>query len=142
MLRRSKFVLILAAAAAMTGCGGASRATTGAGAAGNTSSGAGNALEQDALAKVNARTVQTAMETCYTDSQSYDNCDIATMLGNAAPALGSQPGQVEVQSRGQSYTVTSRSRSGEVFTIVVRNGAGQRTCSGSDPAGDCTGGTW
>jgi type IV pilus assembly protein PilA len=95
---------------------------------------------QDAQAKADARTAQTASETLATEnSGSYATVSLAT-LGGIEPTLNS--GTLSAASgTTNSYTVTATSVTGTTFTIS-RNAAGafSRTCVGS--SGGCQGGTW
>ena len=84
---------------------------------------------QDTEAKSEARTMQTAMETLYTDEQDY-----TTTLGGLQaiePAIGSGKAVPAVVASGiDSYTVESKSKTGNVFTISkTAAGVVARTCT-------------
>jgi type IV pilus assembly protein PilA len=84
---------------------------------------------QDTEAKSEARTMQTAMETLYTDEQDY-----TTTLGGLQaiePAIGSgKATPVVVASNATSYTVRSTSKTGNAFTIAkTATGTVSRTCT-------------
>src|SRR4051795_12784998 len=77
----------------------------------------------DSSAKTNARTLQTAMETCSTDNAGkYDttNCNTAGLqaIEKSLPATG-----VSAAPATTSYTVTATSDTGNTFTIS-RNSSG------------------
>jgi type IV pilus assembly protein PilA len=91
---------------------------------------------QDGAAKSDARTLVTAMESCYTAEGRYD----PGPNGEPGPPLGTGPGETEVSSAGDTYIVVSHSRNGNTFTITKN--ADQtvvRTCdvSGGTPDGGC-----
>ena len=99
---------------------------------------------QDAEAKSAARTAQTAMETYYTDNQTY-NCDTACVKliepalneGVAAAGLAITPG-------AQAYTVTvTQAKTTSVFNIAkTAAGAVSRTCTTGGQKGCPQGGVW
>jgi len=95
---------------------------------------------QDTEAKTEARTMQTAMETLYTDEQDYTT----TVAGLKAiePAIGSGKSTPAVSASGvDSYTVTSTSKTGNVFTIAkTAAGVVTRTCTTAGKFG-CPSGT-
>jgi type IV pilus assembly protein PilA len=98
----------------------------------------------DSQAKTNARTLQTAMETCATDNAgSYSNCGITALraIETSIPATN-----VTATPAATSWSVMATSDSGNTFTIA-RNSSGvvTRSCSvatGSDRGGCQTGNTW
>jgi hypothetical protein len=153
---RSRHVLIgtvvVALGVAPAGCGGGSSKAKSAGTQSDQTntdqaavSSSADAQRQDAEAKSSARTLVTGVETCYTDSQSYDSCKTTDQLAAVGPltgvSLGSGPGQTEVSAAGSAtFTVTAHSRSGNTFTIAKgANGQLMRSCTGE---GGCAGGTW
>ena len=102
----------------------------------------------DSSAKTNARTLQTAMETCATDnSGKYDttNCGIAGLraIEKSLPQSGTT---VAAAPATTSYTVTATSDTNNTYTISRdANGAVTRSCvvpSGNDRGGCQTGNTW
>jgi len=103
---------------------------------------------QDSEAKSGARTVQTALETWYTDNQSYAG-GTAAELEKIEPAIkqlnGDTPSRLTVTPAADNYKVDLKSKgtSGVVYTITrTATGDVTRTCApvskGSCPAG----GTW
>ena len=61
---------------------------------------------QDSEAKSDARTAQTAMETFYTDNQTYDGAGTVAELVEIEPALGRSPTRIAVTARRpRRYTV-------------------------------------
>jgi type IV pilus assembly protein PilA len=117
---------------------------------------------EDSKAKADARTTQTALETWYTDNQTYVGGTVdATSTGTlqviekqvpkgsatTPPAMGS----VYVGGQSQTdYTITVGSSGGRTFTITKTGGAVSRSCTiatAGDNAGGCkitsgTSGTW
>jgi type IV pilus assembly protein PilA len=98
----------------------------------------------DSSAKVNARTAQTAMETCATDNNgSYATCNLAALrtIEPQIPAAG-----VAVTPAATTYTITATSSTNNTFTITrAANGTVTRTCAvpaGNDRGGCPTGNTW
>jgi type IV pilus assembly protein PilA len=100
----------------------------------------------DSQAKTNARTLQTAMETCATDNAgSYTNCGITALRAIEASIPSSNVTATPGTPSG-GWTVSATSDSGNTFTIQ-RTSAGVVTRSCSVPAsgdrGGCqTGNTW
>jgi type IV pilus assembly protein PilA len=101
---------------------------------------------QDAAAKSDVRSAQTAMETYYTDNQTYVNGDAAA-LKLIEPALTNAVGlAVSGQSTtGYSVSVNSKGSDKNVFTITNTGGTVTRTCTGANGLGKggCpAGGSW
>jgi type IV pilus assembly protein PilA len=101
---------------------------------------------QDASAKSSVRTAQTAMETFYTDNQTY----VGVAATGAAPSLEAiEPALKNANvltlasqtATGYDVSVKSKGSSGSVFHIVNNAGVVTRTCA---PAGGgCpTTGSW
>jgi type IV pilus assembly protein PilA len=101
---------------------------------------------QDASAKSNARNAVSFMESCFSDTQDYSQCNSATALGGATGVTGltlvfntaPTAGQTEISTTaGQTsqYTVIAASKSGDSFTIAKNNGAITRTCSPASTGG-------
>lgn len=95
---------------------------------------------QDASAKSDVRNAVSAIESCYSDTQTYVSCDTATLGTQGSPV---QPNVTIPASSANTYTVEATSKSGNTF-IIGRTAAGTytRTCTvvgkGSCPAS----GTW
>src|SRR5919202_2762279 len=87
---------------------------------------------QDTEAKSQARTAQTAMETLYTDEQSYVAGDVATLVG-IEPALGQGKATLTVPTHASdNYKVTSTSITGDTFSITkAADGTVTRSCTGT-----------
>jgi type IV pilus assembly protein PilA len=94
---------------------------------------------EDAGAKSAAREVQTAMETYYTDNQTYVGADQAA-LRDIEASLSSGAG-ASINPSGQSatgYTLTSTSKTGNTFTIVKNtDGTVTRSCTRTNTKGGC-----
>jgi type IV pilus assembly protein PilA len=98
---------------------------------------------QDTEAKTEARTMQTAMETYYTDEQNYKNADI-TAIKAIEPAIGSGKAKPDVTVHDvDNYAVESTSVTGNVFTITKDlNGNVKRTCATVKKFGCPSSGSW
>ena len=95
----------------------------------------------DAAAKSDARTLVSAMESCYSEADRYDACPGSD---HAVP-IGTGRGQVEVTGLDDTYVVVAHSRSGNTFTIEKRaDQTIDRTCVvvAGGSAGGCDGGFW
>ena len=119
---------------------------------------------QDASAKSNARNLVSHVESCFADSQDYTGCDTPTEVPNTglnfvASTGGSLPADGEVavtasaHTGGDSYTIVSKSKSGNYFSIsrstagVISHSCGTGmsatgTASGTTTDGSCKSGTW
>jgi type IV pilus assembly protein PilA len=99
---------------------------------------------QDATAKADARTAQTAMETYFTDNQDY-NTTAAGLVG-IEPAL-SNANNLAVTPGATSYTVSVDSKAGAqgggTFSISrASDGTVTRTCTNANKGGCKAGGVW
>jgi prepilin-type N-terminal cleavage/methylation domain-containing protein len=101
-----------------------------------------NVKAQDAEAKSNARNIIAVVEACNARDDDYRNCESSDNPGirDAGIALGGGRGQVLVTSDQQrSFTILSRSRSGNVFQLSrTDGGSADRTCTvapGNDKGG-------
>jgi type IV pilus assembly protein PilA len=105
---------------------------------------------QDTEAKSEARTMQTAMETVYTDEQDYTKGGPVGAVGaghalkKIEPAIGSGKSKPTVDAVAvESYTVTSESKTGNKFTIAKdANGNVTRTCDTDGEKGCPSSGNW
>ncbi len=98
---------------------------------------------QDTEAKSEARTMQTAMETYYTDEQTYAGQTAAT-LKVIEPAIGSGKATPAVNTAAvDNYEVQSTSKTGNVFKITKSNtGNVVRSCTTGAKYGCPTSGSW
>jgi type IV pilus assembly protein PilA len=98
---------------------------------------------QDTEAKSQVRTMQTAMETLYTDEQSYLLGDI-TRLQLIEPSLSSGRAVAAVSAKAKdAYTVTSASVTGTTFTIdKTTAGVVSRSCDRTGDFGCPASGKW
>ena len=93
---------------------------------------------QDVNAKSDVRTAQTALETYYTDKQTYVGADAAALQGiepalQNANALLAKP---NAAGDGYSVSVTSKGSHKVVYTITNTGGVVTRTCAPVD-TGSC-----
>ncbi len=101
---------------------------------------------QDSTAKSDVRTAQTAMETWYTDNQTYVGAtDGATgTLVGIEPALKNAP-TLKVTNptlNGYTITVTSKSSDGTKYSITNTGGTVTRTCDQTNKGGCNSTGSW
>jgi len=102
---------------------------------------------QDGEAKSNARNMVSQVESCYTQSQDYQECVAEADLGNTGLNYGTDGGQVSASSDdADGYLVTATSESGNTFSITKDAGTGSltRSCdiSGGTDNGGCDGSSW
>jgi type IV pilus assembly protein PilA len=98
---------------------------------------------QDTEAKSEARTMQTAMETVYTDEQDYTKAGATGAVGAGhalkaiEPAIGSGKSAPSLDARtATDYTVSSTSKTGNKFTIAKdATGNVTRTCAATAGGG-------
>ncbi|MGH2944867.1 MAG: type IV pilin protein [Solirubrobacteraceae bacterium] len=108
---------------------------------------------QDSEAKSQVRTAQTAMETYYTEGQTYDGATI-DVLKAIEPALGEGKATLSTVSESASgtsetYTLTSTSKTGNTFTVTktadtASGGSStvERTCLAVGKYGCGSSGSW
>ena len=101
------------------------------------------AKAQDSEAKSNVRTAQTALETYYTDNQTYATATKALLEG-IEPALKSAKALTlsNLAADGYSVAVTSNSSDATVYTISNKAGVVTRTCDDTGKGGCPTNGSW
>lgn len=104
---------------------------------------------QDSSAKSDARNMVSQVESCYTDTQDYQQCQTLAQLGsqtglNIVAGTPTVQGTVGVTSgAADGYVVDALSKSGTHFLITkVGGGTVTRTCSASNTGGCQTGGVW
>ena len=93
---------------------------------------------KDSSAKSNARNMVSQVESCYTATSTYADCD------GTDPALD-KGGIVADVSAGTTtgYVVTATSTTGNTFTITKTANGATRTCSAAGSAkGGCSGSAW
>jgi type IV pilus assembly protein PilA len=106
---------------------------------------------QDAEAKSAVRTAQTALETYYTDNQTYVGATDAVLVG-IEPALENADQELALTVSGQTatgYTVDTTSKGSNTIKYTITNAAGDvtRTCDdpgkgGCKAANPATGNMW
>ena len=99
---------------------------------------------QDSAAKSQAKSLQTRVEDCATEHESYSRCDTAAELGDMIKGINfSEPTptplseQVAVEAAGaRTYTITATSKSGHRFSVQRTSGGSfVRTCVVKGKAG-------
>jgi type IV pilus assembly protein PilA len=98
------------------------------------------ARAQDAEAKSAVRQAQTAMETYYTDTQTYENANPAALRAiEESLNTGVGTSLVAADQTADAYTLTVTSKSNNTFTIKkVSGGVVTRTCQRVNTKGSCT----
>ena len=105
---------------------------------------------QDASAKSDARNAVSQIESCFTDEQSYTNCDAdhanmqkpATSL-TVVNGAADDAGEVGLDAlTDDTYTITAMSKSGNVFTIEKASGTITRTCEDTGKGACPSNGSW
>jgi type IV pilus assembly protein PilA len=95
---------------------------------------------QDSEAKTGARTAQTALETVFTDSQSYATGDVAGLIA-IEPALGQLGARLTVPTHTDTaYTVNVQSKASNGRTWVITraaDGSVTRTCTAAAGGSAC-----
>lgn len=102
---------------------------------------------KDGQAKSDARNVVSHVEACYAESNDYAQCMTVAQIGaNGLPLVDGAPanGQVAVTAGvGGTFTVTSKSQTGNVFEIErAPGGVIEHDCTTQGKAGCPTGGNW
>jgi len=102
---------------------------------------------QDGEAKSNARNMVSQVESCYTQSQDYQECVGEDDLGDTGLTYGDAGGEVSAASTdADGYAVTATSQSGNTFTITKSADTGTltRSCDINDGTdnGGCDGSSW
>jgi type IV pilus assembly protein PilA len=99
---------------------------------------------QDSSAKSDARNMVSQVESCYSDAQTYSNCDTTAELGDTGLNFGAGAGQVTITGAGTNvYTILASSKSGNTFTITKKtDGTVDRTCSTVGTGSCITSGSW
>jgi type IV pilus assembly protein PilA len=98
----------------------------------------------DAKSKSEVRTAQTAMETYYTDSQTYVGADLAALQA-IEPSLGTDANTTVTVGTvaANSYAVTATSAKTSVAFTITRNANGTvtRSCTPANKGG-CKNSSW
>ena len=105
---------------------------------------------QDSSAKSDARNLVSQVESCFADTQDYQQCSTTAQLGNTGIAWGTGQGEASVTAATQnSFTVTAVSRNnGNTFSIAkASTGTSTRGCSvpgdgGCKATADAQGNRW
>jgi type IV pilus assembly protein PilA len=98
---------------------------------------------QDTASKTQMRTMQTALETYYTDNQKYDGANLAA-LQQIEPTLNTtDPTPAVISAAGDTYEITSKSATGTTFTLKkTAVNTFTKTCDASGKGGCKPDGTW
>jgi type IV pilus assembly protein PilA len=105
---------------------------------------------QDGESKSNARNLVSQVESCYTQTQDYSECDTNDALDNTglnlvegAPADDTDEVAVTAAAT-DTYTITAASKSGNTFLIEkLDDGTSVRSCTDTGASnGGCDGTSW
>jgi type IV pilus assembly protein PilA len=98
---------------------------------------------QDAAAKSDARNAVSQVESCFTDEQTYANCEWTGAVADPSMVDAKLPSSVVISGTVDTYDVTATSKSGNTFTIKKANtGAVTRTCTTANTGACKTGSVW
>jgi type IV pilus assembly protein PilA len=101
---------------------------------------------QDASAKSDARNLVSQVESCFTDTQSYNDPSCTTGGGPTKTGLnlGTGSGQVQITAAGtDAYTIVALSKSGNHFSIIKSSsGTSTRTCDSAGSGSCLSSGSW
>lgn len=106
---------------------------------------------EDAGAKSNARNVAVALESCYTQTSRYDECDTLDELDGAdsnpdvplTDLVEKNAGAVSIEATADTYSVVGYSQSANVFVIEKTAGGDlARACTTGGTGGCKTGDLW
>ena len=99
---------------------------------------------QDASAKSNARNMVSALESCYTNSQTYVGCGGAQDVTESGITTGTGNGQVNLATLASgNFQVVAKSESGNSFTITKpASGSITRTCTTTGSGACPSSGNW
>jgi len=98
---------------------------------------------QDASAKSNARNMVSALESCYTNSQTYVGCGTSQDVTESGISTGTGGGKVALTLASDNYTVTATSDSANVFSIVKpATGSLTRGCTTTGKGACPSSGSW
>jgi type IV pilus assembly protein PilA len=93
---------------------------------------------QDASAKSDARNAVSQIESCFADTQDYQQCDTAAELGNTGLTIGSGQGEVSITAAANTFTVTATSKTNNTFSISkAATGIYSRACTRPNTDGGC-----
>ncbi len=101
----------------------------------------------DSEAKQNAGSMMAHVESCFTETEDYGECETGdVLLGDTKMAEGAGPGQTRVMSDGpHDYVIEAMSRTGNVYRLVkVAGQKPTRSCSVTPggEAGGCANSAW
>jgi type IV pilus assembly protein PilA len=98
---------------------------------------------QDASAKSDARNLVSHMESCFSGSETYANCETSQDVTESGIALGSGTGQATISGNtATGYTIVGHSKSGNDFTIAKSNATITRSCTSTGKGACPSSGSW
>jgi type IV pilus assembly protein PilA len=84
---------------------------------------------QDSAAKSDARNLSSHMESCFTQFETYANCETSQDVEASGIPSGPDTANVISENDADGYVITSTSKSTHVFTLTKDADGVTRTCS-------------
>jgi type IV pilus assembly protein PilA len=90
---------------------------------------------QDSAAKSDARNLSSHMESCFTQFETYANCQTSQDVTASGIPSGAGTANVITPNLAVGYEIVSTSKSGHKFTLTKGAGGVTRTCSPASTGG-------
>jgi type IV pilus assembly protein PilA len=90
---------------------------------------------QDSAAKSDARNLSSHMESCFTQFETYDNCDTSQDVTASGIPSGAGTANIITPDGVDGYTIVSTSKSDNVFTLEKTPTGVERTCTTAGTGG-------
>jgi type IV pilus assembly protein PilA len=84
---------------------------------------------QDSAAKSDARNLSSHMESCFTQFETYANCQTSDDVTNSGIPSGAGTANIITPNGTVGYTIVSTSKSGHEFTLLKNASGVTRTCT-------------
>ena len=98
---------------------------------------------KDSSAKSAVRNAVTQVESCLTDAATATTCGSATDVDTVNARDAAATGGTSSATTSDSYSIMSKSQTGNTFTITKAAGVVSKACtSGGSAKGGCAGTTW
>ncbi|HYP48347.1 MAG TPA: type IV pilin protein, partial [Thermoleophilaceae bacterium] len=99
---------------------------------------------QDSSAKSNVRNVVSALESCYTQNETYVGCDTSDDITKSGIKIGTAKNEVALTTlEANTFAVTAKSESDHTFMITKGvDGTSARSCTVAGKGGCKTGSVW
>jgi type IV pilus assembly protein PilA len=90
---------------------------------------------QDSAAKSDARNLSSHMESCFTQLETYANCNTSQDVTASGIPSGAGTANIITPNAAVGYTIVSTSKSGHTFTLTKDATGVTRTCSPASQGG-------